>query len=72
LSTEQIGQVFDAFWRADASRTQTGVHFGLGLALVRRTVLALGGTVTVNLEPGGVFAVRLVLPAIEVNMENRG
>ena len=62
LSADQIGQVFDAFWRADASRTETGVHFGLGLSLVRRTVVAIGGTVTAGIEPGGVFAVRLVLP----------
>jgi len=63
LSAEQVGQVFDTFWRADASRTETGTHFGLGLPLVRRTLLSLGGTVTVTLEPGGVFVVRLVLPA---------
>jgi two-component system, OmpR family, heavy metal sensor histidine kinase CusS len=63
LSSEQVDQVFDAFWRADASRTDTGVHFGLGLSLVRRTVLALGGTVTAEVDPSGVFAVRLVLPA---------
>jgi signal transduction histidine kinase len=63
LSTEQVGQVFDTFWRADASRTETGTHFGLGLPLVRRTLLAMGGTVRVALEPGGVFVVRLVLPA---------
>ena len=62
LSAEQVGQVFDYFWRADASRTDTGVHFGLGLSLVRRTVLALGGSVAVALEPGEVFAVYLVLP----------
>jgi len=63
LSAEQVGQVFDAFWRADSSRTDTGVHFGLGLSLVRRTILAMGGTVSTSLEPGGVFAVYLVLPA---------
>jgi signal transduction histidine kinase len=63
LSPDQVSQVFDAFWRADASRTNTGAHVGLGLSLVRRTLAVLGGTASATLEAGGVFAVRVVLPA---------
>jgi two-component system, OmpR family, heavy metal sensor histidine kinase CusS len=63
LSPDQVSQVFDAFWRADASRTNTGAHVGLGLSLVRRTLAVLGGTASATLETGGVFAVRVVVPA---------
>jgi two-component system, OmpR family, heavy metal sensor histidine kinase CusS len=60
LSCDQVSQVFDAFWRADASRTNTGEHVGLGLSLVRRTLAVLGGTASATVE-AGVFAVRVVL-----------
>jgi two-component system sensor histidine kinase QseC len=40
LSQEQIPQVFDCFWRSDLSRTDAGVHCGLGLALAQRLVTA--------------------------------
>jgi two-component system heavy metal sensor histidine kinase CusS len=59
LSQEQISQVFDYFWRGDSSRRDAGVHCGLGLALVQRLVTALGGSVTAELQAGGVFAIRI-------------
>ncbi len=61
LTQEQIAQVFDCFWRGDSSRKDPGVHCGLGLALVQRLMTALGGSATAQLQPGGVFAVRLDL-----------
>jgi two-component system heavy metal sensor histidine kinase CusS len=63
LTSEQVSQVFDCFWRGDSSRTGTGVHCGLGLALVRRIVGALSGSVTAEVQAGGVFAVKVILPA---------
>jgi two-component system heavy metal sensor histidine kinase CusS len=62
LTDEQISQVFDCFWRGDASRKDIGVHCGLGLALVHRLAGALGGSVAAERQAGGVFAVRLILP----------
>ncbi len=62
LTNEQVAQVFDRFWRADVSRADTGAHCGLGLALVERIVRALGGSTAVELQPGGIFIIRLVLP----------
>jgi signal transduction histidine kinase len=59
LTQEQIAQVFDRFWRGDSSRRETGVHCGLGLALVQRLMTALGGSATAALQTGGVFAVRI-------------
>jgi signal transduction histidine kinase len=62
LSDEDARHVFDRFWRGDASRTDTGIHGGLGLALVRRAVALLGGKVDASVG-GDVFTVRVTLPA---------
>jgi len=62
LTEEQASCVFEPFWRADASREAVGVHCGLGLAVVRRIILALGGGVTAAVENGGLFTVRVSLP----------
>lgn len=63
LTSEQIAQVFDCFWRGDSSRAGTGAHCGLGLALVQRLIRALGGSTSAEVRPGGIFTVRLTLPA---------
>jgi two-component system heavy metal sensor histidine kinase CusS len=62
LTNEQVSKVFDCFWRADSSRTDTGTHCGLGLALVQKLTRALGGNVDAELRPGGIFVVRIILP----------
>jgi two-component system, OmpR family, heavy metal sensor histidine kinase CusS len=64
LSDDEGGHVFERFWRADTSRTETGVHFGLGLAIVRRVVESLGGTAAAS-AAGDVFTVRIALPSPE-------
>jgi len=53
---------FDVFWRADVSRSDVGVHAGLGLSLCKRIVEALGGQVEASLHEGR-FALTVVLPA---------
>ena len=63
LTTEQAPQVFDCFWRGNLSRSDTGTHCGLGLALVQRLVRALGGNAFAELQPGGIFIIRLILSA---------
>jgi heavy metal sensor kinase len=63
LTTDQVSHVFDCFWRDDLSRTDTGTHCGLGLALVQRLVRALGGNASAELQSGGIFLVRIILPA---------
>ena len=62
LSTEQVSHVFDCFWRGDSSRSDAGVHCGLGLALVRKFTMALGGHVAAELRPEGILTIRLSLP----------
>ena len=62
LSREEVSRVFEPFWRGDASRKDAGVHCGLGLAVARTVIEAMGGAVRGDLEQGGVFAARITLP----------
>jgi len=57
LTAEQVSHVFDRFWRADSARQNTGLHCGLGLALVRRICTALGSTAEATVDSDGVFTV---------------
>jgi signal transduction histidine kinase len=61
LSDDDVNHVFERFWRADPSRTDTGAHCGLGLAIVRRAAWSLGGTATASAS-GDVFTIRIALP----------
>jgi signal transduction histidine kinase len=62
LSPEDTRRVFERFWRGDAARSNTGVHCGLGLALVQRAAAALGGVIEADTRDG-TFTVRLAFPA---------
>ena len=57
----RIDLTLQRVWRGDAARRDAGVHCGLGLALVQRLMTALGGSVTAELQAGGVFVVRINL-----------
>jgi len=70
LTNEEISQVFDCFWRGDSARTDTGMHCGLGLALVQRIINAIGGKVSAELLQGDVFAIRLILTNSHVTQDD--
>jgi signal transduction histidine kinase len=59
IDAEALEHVFEPFWRGDAARSGPGS--GLGLALARRIVEALGGRIVVESAParGTRFAVLL-------------
>jgi signal transduction histidine kinase len=62
IPAEALDRVFDPFWRGDPSRSGPGS--GLGLALAKRIVEALGGDIRVESAPaaGSRFAVVLPTP----------
>jgi two-component system sensor histidine kinase MtrB len=62
LRPEQIGRVFDRFWRADPSRARTTGGTGLGLAIAREDALLHGGDLRAWGEPGVGASFLLVLP----------
>ncbi len=67
IAPEHVRQVFDRFFRADASRQRSrGGGSGLGLAIVAAIVAGHGGQVGVTATPGGgaTFIVRLPLAPV--------
>lgn len=62
VTGDDVGRVFEPFWRGDAARADTGRNFGIGLALARQAVVHAGGRVSASLE-GGRFVVRITLPS---------
>ncbi|HKD74770.1 MAG TPA: ATP-binding protein, partial [Ktedonobacterales bacterium] len=61
IAPEQLPYVFERFYRTDASRTRASGGFGLGLAIARDLVQAMGGTITATstVNEGSRFSVML-------------
>ena len=59
IQPEVVDRVFEPFWRGDEARAESGA--GLGLALAKRIVESMGGTIAVESTPalGSRFAVRI-------------
>lgn len=60
IPKSQITKVFDMFYRAN----EHADGMGLGLYIVRQTVLQLGGTIEINSREGRGTSVRVVLPSL--------
>jgi two-component system, OmpR family, sensor histidine kinase BaeS len=60
IPAEALDRVFDPFWRGDPSRSGPGS--GLGLALAKRIVKALGGDIRVESAPAAGSRFEVVLP----------
>jgi len=63
IAAEDLGHVFEPFYRADPARTRETGGSGLGLALVSQLASAMGGTVRAESEPGRGSRFTLELPA---------
>ncbi|MBL0220796.1 MAG: HAMP domain-containing protein [Myxococcales bacterium] len=55
LASVDVAHVFERFWRGDAARS-AGAHAGLGLALCKKLVTLLGGTITAEVADGRFIA----------------
>jgi signal transduction histidine kinase len=70
IPQEDLDRIFERFYRTDASRARTSGGFGLGLAIVRDLVAAMGGEIAVasTVGEGSTFTVTLrtaaQLPAV--------
>jgi len=62
LTQEEVGHVFDFFWRKDSSRTDTGRHCGIGLSVVRKVSDVLGIEVKAEIKEDGVFTMLVFIP----------
>lgn len=66
-------QIFDRFYRVDKARSREAGGAGLGLSIVRDTVVANGGSISVDARPEGgtVFIVHLPLAQSEPKGETK-
>jgi signal transduction histidine kinase len=64
IAKEDLPLVFTPFFRAERSRSRDTGGVGLGLALVKRIVLAHGGTVSVDSELGAGTTVCVSIPGL--------
>ncbi len=71
LDEDQLEHVFDRFWRADSTETQSVGGTGLGLAIAKSLVELHGGAITANSSPGEGATFRFVLPIAKDGRPNR-
>lgn len=64
MTPEVKDRIFERFYRADASRTATGVHAGLGLAIVKEYLSRIGGSVAVETKPGTGSTFTVSVPSL--------
>ncbi|MBL0386499.1 HAMP domain-containing histidine kinase [Tumebacillus sp. ITR2] len=62
ISPSDLPFVFERLYRADKSRARTQGGGGLGLTIVKRLVVAHGGTVSLESEPGRGTTATVLLP----------
>ena len=70
IAAEDLPRVWERFYRADSSRTETS-HSGLGLSMVRWIAHAHGGDVSVTSEAGKGSEFAFYFPAREENEKNK-
>ena len=63
MTDEQVGRLFQPFMQADQSTTRKYGGTGLGLTISRRFCRLMGGSITVQTQPGRGSCFRVRLPA---------
>ena len=66
---EELGRIFERFYRVDPARARATGGTGLGLSIVKHVAASNGGTVEVWSEPGLGSSFTLVLPAHSQDIE---
>jgi signal transduction histidine kinase len=62
ISADDLPHIWERFYRSNGARASDANGSGLGLALVKEVVEAMGGAVTVESEPGAGSVFSLLLP----------
>ena len=63
IPPEDVGRIFERFYRVDRSRDRRDGGTGLGLAIAKHLTQAMGGTIEVDSRPGSGTTFRISLPA---------
>lgn len=63
IKPEDVGRIFERFYRADKSRDRALGGTGLGLAIVKHIAMSHGGNIRVSSEPGKGSAFFMRIPA---------
>ena len=71
ISKEDLGHVFTRFWQANTSSTRQFQGAGIGLALVRELIAAMGGNVSAESELGRGSTFRVTIPAAITDESNQ-
>ncbi len=69
IAADRLEAIFEEFEQADNNAMPHPGGTGLGLAIVRRLVTLMGGTVSVESQPGHGAIFRLVLPLVTLSSE---
>lgn len=59
---ESLSHLFERFYRVDTGRSRRNGGTGLGLPIVKSTIIAMGGTITVSNRPAGGLQFTFTLP----------
>jgi signal transduction histidine kinase len=70
IPRQALKKVFDDFYRADDERVRTAGGTGIGLALVKKFITALGGSVSATNNDGPGCTITIRLPFTTVSREN--
>ena len=65
VPTQQLPKLFDVFYRGDAARTAPGSGSGLGLAVVKKAVEEMGGSVRAENAENSGLSIVFTLPAAQ-------